>query len=457
MKGRLGWGDPLGLTVAAAWMFALGLGPIYTLRNRIEPLPTGQFIDDARVNVAFVAIHLAVMVLLARRLPRLSRVSGALLVALHVLVIASALWSLAPGRSVTQGALFALTTAAALVVGDRIGIRGVLVAVAASSQAGVVLSQLVVRRGWPGTLDPNGDWTGLYLNRNSMGPVAVLALLATVTVTAMWAAEWVSAPGTRLGDGVARTRASAVGVVGSTVVVGLLVLDAHTLIKSASLTPMVGAAVAMASAFVAGGLPTLLRRRSGGNDEVVAPGVLAVGVLTTWVGIAVVALLGRSELAPSLDRSTTLSGRTELWGWLIDASSRRPFTGWGWLGVWEDKPLEADVVGRFGVDFSTAHNAVIEMLLAAGVLGAVLLVATVGALIWPTMQLAANRGANRWLGVIAVGLAGYVVAVNQLETYVGANLLPWALLVAVAAACGRQLVEGPKPALTDAAELAGVS
>ena len=132
-------------------MFALGLGPIYTLRNRIQPLPAGQYIDDARVNAAFVVLYLVVIAALARRVPRLSRPTTVLLVALHVLVIASALWSLAPGRSATQGLLFALTTMTAVVVGDRIGVRGLLLALAVAAQVGVVLSQLAVRRSWPNT------------------------------------------------------------------------------------------------------------------------------------------------------------------------------------------------------------------------------------------------------------------------------------------------------------------
>jgi exopolysaccharide production protein ExoQ len=45
------------------------------------------------------------------------------------------------------------------------------------------------------------------------------------------------------------------------------------------------------------------------------------------------------------------------------------------------------------------------------------------------------------LGVVTMGLVGYVVAVNQLETYVGANLLPWALLVGGAATCARTLAD----------------
>ncbi|MEZ5372268.1 MAG: hypothetical protein R2704_05955 [Microthrixaceae bacterium] len=429
-----GWDDPWGLAVATVWVFTLGLGPIYTLRNRLEPLPVGQYIDDARINVVFVVIHVLAIGLLARRMPRLSPPTVVLLCALHVLVVASSLWSLAPGRSATQGALFALTTVAAVVVGDRIGIRGLLVAVAVASQVGVMLSLFAVRRDWPNAVDPNGDWAGIYLNRNSLGPVAVLALLATAAAVNVWAVD--PEEPRRV-----TPRMFAIAVLGF----ALGLLDAVTLLGSASLTPLVGGGVAIASAVVAAGLPPLLRHRLGGDGS--APGgaptagMLATGVLTSWVGIAVVAMVGRSEVATNLDRSATLSGRTELWGWLIDASSRRPLSGWGWLGVWEDRALEVQVVDRFNVDFSTAHNAVIEMLLAAGVLGAILLVVTMGALIWPTMRLAVRRGPDHRIGVVAMGLVGYVVAVNQLETYVGANLLPWALLVAVAAACVRRLDE----------------
>lgn len=422
-------------------MFALGLGPIYTLRNRIQPLPAGQYIDDARVNAAFVVLYLVVIAALARRVPRLSRPTTVLLVALHVLVIASALWSLAPGRSATQGLLFALTTMTAVVVGDRIGVRGLLLALAVAAQVGVVLSQLAVRRSWPNTIDGNGDWSGIYLNRNSLGPVAMLALLATFGAMALW---WQDR------DGATSRSSRDVGLgaaLGGALVV-LVVLDVHTLLRSASLTPVVGAVVAALTVIVAVLAPALQQRFASGRaasggpvTEQGSPWPLVAAVVATWAGVAVVAMVGRSQVATNLDRSSTLSGRTELWGWLIDAISRRPFGGWGWLGVWEDRALEAEVVARFNVDFSTAHNAVIEMLLATGVFGALLLVATVGALIRPAVQLTAHSGGDRRLGVVTMGLVGYVVAVNQLETYVGANLLPWALLVGGAATCARTLAD----------------
>ena len=61
---------------------------------------------------------------------------------------------------------------------------------------------------------------------------------------------------------------------------------------------------------------------------------------------------------------------------------------------------------------------------------------------WPVVVVAARPGVQRAVGVVALGFVGYVVAVNQLETYVGANLLPWALLIALGAACARQLRAG---------------
>ncbi len=316
----------------------------------------------------------------------------------------------------------------------------------------MLASQLAVRRGWPNTFDRNGDWAGIYLNRNSLGPVAVLALLATAAAVWLWWADHTSpdqtSPDQTSPDQAGPDQSRSVRSVFTNPAHGLaavglaaaLVVDAHTLVRSASLTPMVGAGVALATVAVALGLPPMLRRT--GGLEQPTPGMLAAGVATTWVGLAGLALVTRSEVSTSLERSATLSGRTELWGWLIDAASRRPLVGWGWLGVWEDRALEAEVVGRFDVDFSTAHNSMIEMLLATGVVGAVLLAATAAVLVWPPIRLAMEEAPGRYAGVVALGLLGYVVAVNQLETYVGANLVPWALLVGLAAAAGRHLAEG---------------
>ena len=88
----------------------------------------------------------------------------------------------------------------------------------------------------------------------------------------------------------------------------------------------------------------------------------------------------------------TLSGRTELWGWLLPRVGERPIGGWGWLSVWEEPDLRQQIVERFDVPFATAHNGLLEVALGAGIPAMVVVAVAIGALVWqPFSWLAATR------------------------------------------------------------------
>ncbi len=76
-----------------------------------------------------------------------------------------------------------------------------------------------------------------------------------------------------------------------------------------------------------------------------------------------------------------------------------------------------------------SHSGFLEVLLGAGIVGLLLLLAIMGLAAWRSGVVAWRRPEP--LVVWSFALVVYVIAVNAGETYVGANLLPWILLCIV--------------------------
>lgn len=427
-RGRLSNGA---VWCAAAVLFSVTtLGPLYTLRFRFGPAVVGSLLDDKRLNAVFTTVHLGVitvglLVALARRRGAAAAGSGAdrpgghtwarlvwivALVALHVLVAWSAAWSLVEDRSLTQAGLFALTSASALALGNVVTMRQLTSALVVSQHALLLWGMWAVRRDWVGAVDERGHWTGVFLNKNSFGPVAAVALLSLIALFA-----WVAHRSSRAGVLVCAPFALAAAG-----------LDGLVLIRANSITPMVGIIGAFGAVAVVALAATVAARRSLPRART-AYTFAAIAVAGAVAG----GLAARSLLASVLHRSPTMSGRTELWGWLFDRIAERPVGGWGWLSVWEEPDLKRQVVARFKIPFATAHSGVIEVAIGAGLIAAACAAIVLGGCAILGIRSAAERPS--WATYVGLGALGYALSVNLLETFIGANLLPWSLLLCVAA------------------------
>ena len=85
-------------------------------------------------------------------------------------------------------------------------------------------------------------------------------------------------------------------------------------------------------------------------------------------------LTNRDMLFSLLDKDPSLTGRTELWPYVIDAIMRRPLLGWGFTAFWSPLnpySIEISNLVRWGVP--EAHNGLLQALLDVGVIGTALL------------------------------------------------------------------------------------
>jgi exopolysaccharide production protein ExoQ len=130
------------------------------------------------------------------------------------------------------------------------------------------------------------------------------------------------------------------------------------------------AAVAVAVAAV---ILVLLRRaqtdRGRRTVSVVSIVVVVLGIL------GAVAL--RAPLLKALNKSSTLTGRTDIWGEVIKLASQRPVVGWGWISYWVPglAPFDKKIFRIGGIQYLQAHDAWLDLWLQLGIIGVIVFAA----------------------------------------------------------------------------------
>lgn len=187
--------------------------------------------------------------------------------------------------------------------------------------------------------------------------------------------------------------------------------------RTGSLTPLVAALGALAAVLFAwswarGDVEERHRLRRAGAVVPVGLVVLIAlrGTINAWFG-----------------RSATFSGRTELWAELFESWWHRPWGGYGFMSVWFDNDLRVRLLER-GRDLYEAHSGYLEVLIGAGVFGAVAL----GWLLWVLIggvvrAVPSGTCESQWW----VAMVAFVLLMNTGETFIGANIAAWLVMVGV--------------------------
>jgi len=109
----------------------------------------------------------------------------------------------------------------------------------------------------------------------------------------------------------------------------------------------------------------LLAARGGGR-------ILSILGCLPLLGVAVMAAIAPDVLFGLMGKDATLTGRTDLWPYVLDFISQRPLLGWGYRSFWQvDNPLAADLWKKLGWSPPHAHNGYLELLMDVGYVGSV--------------------------------------------------------------------------------------
>jgi O-antigen ligase len=417
-------GAPLAVGLAAVFVFVLTQGPVYTTRLRFlggfdgwweDPVNRGSF---AAVGLAGAGLLVAHLVRHGR--PELSRtqaVAAGALCALVALSVTSALWSDAPGHTLSRALLLTGTTAAGAWLGLRLDPRDQAAAVALATAAGGLISLFTIwwRPDIGVMLDDKGDpWAGIYLNANSLAPVAAVGIVAAGVLA------WRARP-------VLRVPLLALGAMH---VVLLLGSQSNTALGAL----LAGVGVAAVAAVAARALRTGTSARRVGTAVLGGLGVAAAGLTLTW---------------PAPMRAGggdgTLVGRTGIWRETLPFIGDRPVGGYGAFVFW-DGPGNAEISAILERRVTDAHNSVLDMALGVGLVGPVLFALAVAATAW---SLATAVARSRRVGPIAwwIVVLAYTVVAMQTESFWQPAHFLWMLMVATVVGAGRRPSpgEGPVP------------
>jgi O-antigen ligase len=399
------------LVYAVLALFALTQGPVFrvwsqsTSQLELFPNPSMQHTYFA----TFVAVQLPAVLLWSRRanIDWLRERANQLLVALLGWLGLSVGWSTFARQSLPEFVTLCLTTVFGLYLAASFSRSEFWWIVAGAMALGVGVSWFSIVRLWDGAVNLQDDyWIGIYGNRNSLAPVAAVALLASIVVVSL--ARERSAPNWSR-------------IVTLVVPVAVAVFAAIEMLRSGSQTSPVALAVAVA-ACAAWLVVRAVVSRFGALGAVrhhAAPFTLALLAV-----VAVVVLRQIGDASSLSGDTTTLNSRRALWSVNWSGFLEKPWLGWGWMAARFNPAFFKQGTWWAAVETQWSHNGYHDLLLGGGVPAAVLF----ALYLW-----FASREFDRVGVAVALprmALAVFVLAAATQESFfVGSHFL-WALLVA---------------------------
>jgi exopolysaccharide production protein ExoQ len=144
-----------------------------------------------------------------------------------------------------------------------------------------------------------------------------------------------------------------------------------------------------------------------------------LSLLVVLLGAGGVVLL-RAPILRVLGKTSTFTGRTQIWDAVIALARQRPIVGWGWLGYWPPHvaPFNEKAFRIGGIQYLQAHDAWLDVWVQLGLIGVVVLAALVISALVRAWTLAIDRPQ------LGAGAAG---------RYDPATLLPVLVLIALIA------------------------
>jgi O-antigen ligase len=392
---------------ALAVLFALTQGPVYRLWT--ESGQYQQFIALPTIGHAyfatFVAVQLPALCLVARRLSAtfIAERRGQLLMALLLWLGLSVLWSTLARHSLPEFVSLFLTTSFGvyLAVCFRPAVFWRIVAGAMS--LGLAISLIAILRSWEGAVNSeDGHWIGIYFNRNSLAPVAAVALLAAIGMLC-------TQPKWRSSGGLVVLVASVIITFGAVA----------TLWRAESRTSPLALAAAVGVLAVWQLLRLLFERFWTSLSRYTA--ALATSISAVALFVALRLFGGLSTVSAEL---LTFNSRNGLWAQNWTGFLEKPFQGWGWMAARKTPSFFRQGVWWAAFETDWSHNGYHDLLLGGGVLAAVLFAGVV----WFGMR---EMGSYTSLSetIPSFLLVAFVLtAATQESFFIGTHFL-WALLI----------------------------
>jgi O-antigen ligase len=318
-----------------------------------------------------------------------------ILLALLGLATTSILWSDVPVLSMLRCVALYGTTVISLYFSRRYGTPEFLILCAwALAIAGCcsVLMVIFVPRYGIGTGEFQGDWLGIYGQKNNLGAAMSVGFLVSILLYRFIRPR--------------RYR--------------YLLLSVFTL-------ALVFLSDSTTSLVICVALPLVLWM----TRMVLVPSsrrkYLRIGIAVLATGIASGVAFNFEWVTNAIGRDPTLTGRTVLWGLVYEAIQERPLLGYGYEAFWQDgNGLAGDIWKNIGLNLFYSHDGFLEVWLGLGLVGLMVFTACLVSLVVRSLHLVRKRFCLNtvwpWL------FLSYMILSNLTEvSYMKSNTLPWIL------------------------------
>jgi O-antigen ligase len=312
------------------------------------------------------------------------------------LAFVSAMWSDQPGRTLAWAVALLGTSAFGVALAARFSPAAqsglVAGAVSATAAGGIVVASL-----WPAAgIDYDGNWRGLFIERNLQGRVMALGVVGAL-VAAL------------------DERRRAAGLLA-------MLLCTVTLLATQSRASLLAAGIAVAALLILVAARAWPRR---------AAAILVTG--TAAAGVFLAFLVATPRGLALLSRDPTLTRRTIVWQTVAGVAGETPWVGRGYGAFWPGA-AGARVLEQVGFGVNQAHNGAVDVYAELGIVGLVVVLAPLAVFAFAAFRHALEPGAPACLWPAAYLV--FFVASNAAESSLLRHKLYWALYVAAACHLG---------------------
>lgn len=262
------------------------------------------------------------------------RTGAILALGLAGFLFCSAVWSIDPHVTVREAILYLFVVVGAIGITSNLQADEFMELLAVicflAGAASLVLLVVSPAKAFGG----DGDFRGIFSQKNVLGEAMTVGVLATLH-------------GIRAGT--RRLR-------------GAIMLVLLTIVALASRS-----ATSCLTIFAFCGVDSVIVLfRKGG-----AARLLAVIVIVLVLPLVMVAAVFPDSALEMIGKDPTLTGRTEIWGYVITDIYQKPWLGWGYLAFWSySNPAAMEIADALHWVVPQSHNGILEILLYVGVVGA---------------------------------------------------------------------------------------
>jgi len=410
---------------AAALIFVLTQGPVLSMWFASEQ-------ENARSALApqlatYFLFQIPALVFVSRQKFTLHDARGplGLLAIFCIWLVATTLWAANGQHSAVESVSLLTTFVCGVYFAKRFTLTEKLAVIVVAMQPGLLLSRYAIANNWNMSQSGEGFWVGIYFNRNSLAPVAMVSV---VSALALLYVVYINR-----GD---KLRIYKLCVLANVVLFGFVVA-----VRTHSNTPFGGlAAFAAVFLFWEVARRTPLRKYLSDARDIrkVYAGFISLTTICSWLAIQF-----QSKVLQVFGETVSFNGRSEIWKYSWNGFLEKPILGWGWLSAWRSWSFMKMDLWWTVVGVTWSHNAYLDLLLGGGVLAVVLFGAAV---LWGVYRLVPTYEGNATKSWPIAFIFFYLAMCTQ-ESFIIGNHFLWMLFVAILTS-GTTIAKQPNQSLT---------